>query len=164
MMDKTKEKAARTPAIGVAGEQPSNMYNNTIIADTVESGNLQTTEEVSMFERMGGQYEERDGIFYPLISMEEEHVDVGKYGLLWMDYMKSEYPQRYVSLKRCCRLREKAAEVNEEAYRILDEITNKYLKGKVEHSDFTMEMWKLREQARMMAEEIIFAEIANQFH
>ena len=76
MMDKTKEKAARTPAIGVAGEQPSNMYNNTIIADTVESGNLQTTEEVSMFERMGGQYEERDGIFYPLISMEEEHVDV----------------------------------------------------------------------------------------
>ena len=152
MMDKTKEKAARTPAIGVAGEQPSNMYNNTIIADTVESGNLQTT------------YEERDGIFYPLISMEEEHVDVGKYGLLWMDYMKSEYPQRYVSLKRCCRLREKAAEVNEEAYRILDEITNKYLKGKVEHSDFTMEMWKLREQARMMAEEIIFAEIVNQFH
>ena len=150
MTDKQKEKAARIPAIGVAGEQPSHMYNKTIIADTVESGNLQTTEEVSMFERMGGQYEERDGIFYPLISMEEEHVDVGKYGLFWMEYMKSEYPQRYVSLKRCCR--------------ILDEITNKYLKGKVEHSDFTMEMWKLREQARMMAEEIIFAEIVNQFH
>lgn len=164
MMDKTKEKAARTLAIGVAGEQPSYMYNNTIIADTVDSGNLQTTEEASMFERMGGQYEERDGIFYPLISMEEEHVDVGKYGLLWMDYMKSEYPQRYVSMKRCCRLREKAAEVNEEAYRILDEITNKYLKGKVEHLDSTMEIWKLREQTRMMAEEIIFAEIVNQFH
>ena len=42
--------------------------------------------------------------------------------------------------------------------------TNKYLKGKVEHLDSTMEMWNLREQARMMAEEIIFAEIVNQFH
>ena len=164
MMDKTKEKVAHTPAVGVAGEQPSYMYNNTIIADAVDYGNLQTTEGVSMFERMGGQYEERDGILYPLISMEEEHVDVGKYGLLWMEYMKSEYLQRYVSLKRCCRLREKASEVNEEAYRILDEITDKYLKGNVEHSDSTMEMWKLREQARMMAEEIIFAEIVNQFH
>lgn len=32
-MDKTKEKVAHTPAVGVAGEQPSYMYNNTIIAD-----------------------------------------------------------------------------------------------------------------------------------
>ena len=71
MMDKTKEKVAHTPAVGVVGEQPSYMYNNTIIADAVDYGNLQTTEGVSMFERMGGQYEERDGILYPLISMEE---------------------------------------------------------------------------------------------
>lgn len=97
MMDKQKEKAARIPAIGVAGEQPSLMYNKTIIADAVDYGNLQTTEGVSMFEKMGGQYEERDGILYPLISMEEDHVDVGKYGLLWMEYMKSEYLQRLKS-------------------------------------------------------------------
>ena len=58
MMDKTKEKVAHTPAVGVAGEQPSYMYNNTIIADAVDYGNLQITEGVSMFERMGGQYEE----------------------------------------------------------------------------------------------------------
>ena len=36
MMDKTKEKVAHTPAVGVAGEQPSYMYNNTIIADAVD--------------------------------------------------------------------------------------------------------------------------------
>lgn len=99
MMGKTKEKAAHTPAVGAAGEQPSYMYNNTIIADAVEYGNLQTTDGVSMFERMGGQYEERDGILYPLISMEEEHFDVGQYGLLWMEYMKSEYPQRWFYIK-----------------------------------------------------------------
>ena len=115
MMDKTKEKVAHTPAVGVAGEQPSYMYNNTIIADAVDYGNLQTTEGVSMFERMGGQYEERDGILYPLISMEEEHVDVRKKRLLCMDYMKYEYQQRNDRLKTSSRIREKATELNLEA-------------------------------------------------
>jgi hypothetical protein len=165
MMDKAKEKAARTPVIGVAGEQPSFMYNKTIIADSEESGNLQATEEATLFERIGGQYEERAGIFYPLISIEEENVDVGKYGHLWMVYMKLEYPQRYLSLKRCCRLREKAAEINEEAYKLLDNITDRYLQShKPKNPTSTMEMWRIREQAKMMAEEIILAEIVNQFH
>ena len=78
MTDKQKEKAARIPAIGVAGEQPSYMYNKTIIADTASSGNLQNNEELTIFEKLGGQYEEKDGIFYPLISAEEEQIDVGK--------------------------------------------------------------------------------------
>ena len=41
MTDKQKEKAARIPAIGVAGEQSSHMYSKTIIADAVGSDNLQ---------------------------------------------------------------------------------------------------------------------------
>ena len=40
MTDKQKEKAARIPAIGVAGEQPSHMHNKTIIANENGSGNL----------------------------------------------------------------------------------------------------------------------------
>ena len=44
MTDKQKEKAARIPAIGVAGEQPSHMYNKTIIADAVGSDNLQNDD------------------------------------------------------------------------------------------------------------------------
>lgn len=40
MMGKTKEKAARIPAIGVAGEQPSHMYNRIIIAKENGSDNL----------------------------------------------------------------------------------------------------------------------------
>ena len=50
MMDKQKEKAARIPAIGVAGEQPSHMYNKTIIADAVGSDNLQNDEQLTLFE------------------------------------------------------------------------------------------------------------------
>ena len=40
MTDKQKEKAARIPAIGVAGEHPSHMYNKTIIANESGSDNL----------------------------------------------------------------------------------------------------------------------------
>ena len=40
MTDKQKEKAARIPAIGVAGEQPSYMCNKAIIAKENGSGNL----------------------------------------------------------------------------------------------------------------------------
>ena len=105
------------------------MYNKTIIADAVGSDNLQNDEELTLFEKLGVQYEERDGIFYPIISAEEEQIDVGKYGYLWMKYMKLEYPQRYLSFKRCCRLREKAAEINEEAYKLLDNITDRYLQS-----------------------------------
>lgn len=164
MEGKKKEKVTRNPAIGVAGEQPSYMYNSTIITDTMEAGNLQATNETTLFERMGGKYEEINGIFYPLISTEEDNVDVGKYGLIWMDYMQNAYPERYISLKRFCKLREKAAEVNKEAYWLLDEIMDKQLKGKVMYSNSTMKMWKFREQAKVMAEEIVIVEVVMQFH
>lgn len=165
MTDKQKEKAARIPAIGVAGEQPCYMYNKTIIADAVGSDNLQNDEQLTLFEKLGIQYEEKDGIFYPLISAEEEQIDVGKYGYLWMEYMKLEYPQRYLSLKRYSRLREKAAEINEEAYKLLNNITGRYLQShNPKNPTSTMEMWRIREQAKMMAEEMILAEIVNQFH
>ena len=165
MTDKQKEMAARIPAIGVAGEQPSHMYNKTIIADAVGSDNLQNDEQLTLFEKLGIQYEEKAGIFYPLISAEEVQIDVGKYGYLWMEYMKLEYPQRYLSLNRYSRLREKAAEINEEAYKLLDNITDRYLQShNPKNPTSTMEMWRIREQAKMIAEEIIFAEIVNQFH
>lgn len=45
MTDKRKEKVARIPAIGVAGEQPSHMYNKAIIADAVGYDNLQNDDQ-----------------------------------------------------------------------------------------------------------------------
>ena len=63
MTDKQKEKAARIPAIGVAGEQPFHMYNKTIIADAVGSDNLQNDEQLTLFEKLGVQYEEKEDVF-----------------------------------------------------------------------------------------------------
>lgn len=117
------------------------------------------------FEKLGVQYEERDGIFYPLISVEMKNVNVGKYGHLWIEYIKAEYPQRYRSLVRFCELKEKAAEVNEVAYELLEDIENEWLNThKPRNRNSFAEMYKLRMQARLMAEEVVMHDVVNCFH
>ena len=119
------------------------------------------------FEKIGIPYEERDGIFYPVIvaGTEKADIDAGKYGRMWIKYMKDEYPVRYRSLVRFAELEERAAEVNETAYELLDDIENAWLKKhKANNPDSFTEQLKLRTQARMMAEEIVLADVVMQFH
>lgn len=80
--------------------------------------------EETLFEKLGVKYIEKDGIFYPLITLggEENSTDVGKYGRMWMDYIQKEYPQRYRSLVRFGKLHDKATKVNEVAYELLEDI------------------------------------------
>ena len=70
------------------------------------------------FEKIGIPYEERDGIFYPVLvaGTEKADIDAGKYGRMWIKYIKEEYPMRYKSLVRFGELEERANEVNETAY------------------------------------------------
>lgn len=107
----------------------------------------------------------KDGLFYPSISMETENMNVGKYGLLWMEYMKENALDRYRNLLRFGRLKKKALEVNEEAYKMLESIEMKCLaKHKPINLASTMEMWKLREQARMVAEEEVLLTVVYQYY
>ena len=119
------------------------------------------------FEKLGIPYEERDGIFYPVLvaGTEKADIDAGKYGRMWIKYMKDEYPVRYRSLVRFAELEERAAEVNETAYELLDDIENAWLKKhKANNPDSFTEQLKLRTQARMMAEEIVLSDVVMQFH
>lgn len=132
------------------------------------------SRELSLYEEMGGTYTEIDGVFYPDISIEEikqdgefgiTNADIGKYGMLWISYMKETHPDRYRHHMRMGQLYSKAQEVNEEAYEMLDRIMNQYLakhKPKDKHS--TMEMWKIKERAKQLAEEVIYGEIVYQYH
>lgn len=79
--------------------------------------------------------------------------------------MEDKHPARYFDLCLKRALRTKAAEVNEEAMELLDTMVQVYLKKhKPKNSDFTMEMWRLREQARAIAEEFILKDIVCRFH
>ena len=86
------------------------------------------SRELSTYEAMGGTYTEVDGVLYPNITVSEESdVWVGKYGLLWIDYMKFNHAERYSHHIRMGTLNTKALEVNEEAYEMLERIVNQYL-------------------------------------
>ncbi|WP_270367463.1 TnpV protein [Eubacterium ramulus] len=123
--------------------------------------------EETLFEKLGVKYIEKDGIFYPLITLggEEKNIDVGKYGHMWIDYIRTEYPRRYRSLVRFSELHDKAAEVNEVAYELLEDIENEWLrKHKPKQSNSFVEMYLLRTQARMIAEEVVLHDVVNCFH
>lgn len=123
-------------------------------------------EEKSIFEQMGGTYTEIDGALYPnLITGNEEkeaasNIFSGKYGDLWKRYLKENQSDKYYYLLRTGKLQQRAAEIDEEANEMLDRIIQQYLKrNRPEKTDSTMEMWQIREQAKMMAEEVVFREI-----
>ena len=124
------------------------------------------SRELSTYEAMGGIYTEVDGVLYPnIVVSEEANVWVGKYGLLWMNYMKSNHAERYRHHICMGTLNSKAFEVNEEAYEMLEGIVNQYLaKHKPQNSASPMEIWRLREQAKQMAEEVVLSDIVRQYH
>ncbi len=89
----------------------------------------------------------------------------GKYGYMWIDYIRTEYPQRYKSLVRFGELHDKAAEVNEVAYELLEDIEKEWLsEHKPKQANSFMEMYRLRTQARMIAEEVVLHDVVNCFH
>lgn len=132
------------------------------------------SKEICMFERMGGTYTELDGILYPNLEMdildffgdvEVENVGVGKYGHLWISYMKENHKDRYRHHVRMGQLCSKANEVNEEAYEMMERMMEQYLKKHVpEDRHSTMKMWKIREQAKSIAEEVVNEAIVYRYH
>ena len=121
------------------------------------------SEELTIFEQLGGSYIEINGLLYPVIdnpTMKSENVWVGKYGHMWIDYMKETHPDRYRDLFRRGMLEVEASEINAEAYELLDTISEQYIKREMpENCGSTMDMWKLREQARHVAEEMVLQEV-----
>lgn len=123
---------------------------------------------MTLFEELEIEYIERDGVFYPVLSVEDEvdvKISVGKYGRMWMAFMECSHPDRYHSLVRFGRLHERAVQVNEEAYERLDCIEKKWLKKhKPGNQNSFEEMYRLRMQARLTAEEVVLTRVVRQYH
>ncbi|HGL3844231.1 TPA: TnpV protein [Enterococcus faecium] len=114
-------------------------------------------------------YHEVEGLLYPDIQMPEEQEknlkNLGKYGRMAMNYLKENEKSRFNSLYRFGKLAEKMHQVDEEANELLDQLMESYLeKHKPQNPSSTMEMWKLREQAKMQAEEVVLHQIVMRFH
>lgn len=111
---------------------------------------------MTLFEELGVEYKEVDGILYPLLSVDEVEynlTDIGKYGRMWLRYMEENEPSEYRHMARMGQLRKRAEAVNEEAYERLDNIEENWLKKHMTGKKKTfMEQLHLRNQARTMAE------------
>ena len=120
----------------------------------------------TIFEQLNVKYEEKDGFLCPLIKQElKQECDVGKYGLLWMKYIRSEYPKRYTSLLRFGELKSKASEVNEVAYDLLDDIEREWMKNhKPKNRNSFKEIYQLRTEARVIAEEVVMHDVVHGYH
>ncbi|WVK74196.1 TnpV protein [Roseburia sp. 831b] len=118
---------------------------------------------------MAISYTEVDGLLYPNIQMPEEQTEkmkkLGKYGRMAMKYLEEMEPQRYKTLLRFGKLAEKMQEVEKEANDLLEMLMDQYLaKHKPKDPSSTMEMWKIREQAKMQAEEVVLSQVVMKFH
>lgn len=126
------------------------------------------SREVTLIEKLGVEFEEQDGLFYPLVNgaVSGDTVktrDIGKYGHLWIKFMQEAYSERYRSLVRFGLLEEKAIAVNEEAHELLCGMEEKLLKDSDEESTFA-EKYALRMQVRILVDEIVKREVVNVFH
>lgn len=125
-------------------------------------------KEETIFEKLGIEYQEIEGIFYPILSApsaDSQCLNVGKYGCMWIEHIKMTYPQRYRSLVRFGELKERAEMVNETAYELLEDIEVRWLnKHRPKNSNSFIEHLHLRNQARMMAEEVVLHDVVRQFH
>ena len=127
---------------------------------------MNMSRELTLIERMDVEFEERNGLFYPLVDGSvgnAKRKDIGKYGHLWINYMQEAYPERYKSLVRFGLLEAKAVAVNEEAYERLCVMEEKLLSDSDTKRTFD-EIYALRTQIRMLVEEIVMKEVVNVFH
>ena len=123
---------------------------------------------MTTFEKIGIEYKEYDGLLYPVLSVSEETVKpihIGKYGRMWIEFIETEHPDRYRNLVRFGQLWDKATEIDEEAYELLEAIESKWLSShKPKNRQSFWEMYQLRTQARMMAEEVVLHQVIRQYH
>ena len=112
--------------------------------------------------------EAADGMLYPNLTLPQESVsmtNLGRFAIRAMEYLKENHKARYQTLVRFGKLAEKMQEVETEANQMMEVLENDYLKkNPPKNPQSTMEMWQIRQQARMQAEEIVMTEVVLKFH
>lgn len=127
-----------------------------------------TVEEImeaeTVFVENGIEYYEVDGLYYPKLILGDElesNVYVGRWGREWMRYLESVDKIRYRRLLISGELKKIACDVDEEAGEMISRLENEYYE---KHKEQCKEFWKtyqVKEQGRMMAEEIVRSEIVH---
>ena len=113
--------------------------------------------EQTVFEKMGVRYEERDGIFYPVLGAcdNAKITGLGKYGRMWITWLFE--LDRLLHRKYLLEgtLVEKAMEFQEYAYELEDEMVSSMGASAEQREDFLMSVATQRQKWKLSQEIII---------
>lgn len=110
----------------------------------------------------GIAYYEEDGLYYPKLILADEmesDVYVGRWGREWMRYLESMDKVQYRRLLISGELKKTACDVDEEAGEMIERLEKEYYEKHREQCKGFRKTYQVREQGRMMAEEIVRSEI-----
>ena len=108
-------------------------------------------------------YKNKNGINYPNLQIsnnpDADKAPLGKYGQMCLKFLKEEYPDRYAELKISGELMPLMHNVNEEAYRQINELTERLMeKEEIADKNDTIQRFKTHNICRSEAEEIVLRE------
>ncbi len=105
-------------------------------------------------------YQEKDGLLYPILKIEGSEKLLGKYGDMAMKYLREESPSRYDYLLAIGDLFPMMHRIEEEALEKIHLLMEKMLEEKplTDPNDLILS-WQEREQVKSIAEEIVLNEI-----
>ena len=118
----------------------------------------------TVFVENGIEYYEEEGLYYPKLILGDEmesDVYVGRWGREWMRYLEVVDKVRYRRLLISGELKEIACDVDEEAGEVIERLEREYYEKHREQCKGFWETYQVREQGRMMAEEIVRDEIVH---
>ena len=80
----------------------------------------------SLYETFGGTYREENGHFIPNITLPEQtNYQIGKYGRMYLDYIKQHRRGRYTTLLTESKLNAQLHEIDLEAHKMLETIIHR---------------------------------------
>lgn len=121
-------------------------------------------EAETVFVENGIEYYEEEGLYYPKLILGDEmesDVYVGRWGREWMRYLEVVDKIQYRRLLISGELKKTARDVNEEAGKMIERLEKEYYKRHRNRCKGFWETYQVREQGRMMVEEIVRSEIIH---
>ena len=111
-----------------------------------------------MANKLSLSYRNVKGAMYPELQIsrnpDADKRSVGKYGQMYLNYLKDEHPERYAELRMSGELMPFVHMVNDEVHEQIKELSCKLVKQYPNTTD-TMQKFRQRNTCQAMAEEII---------
>ena len=106
-------------------------------------------------------YTNINGALYPNLQISKDkgadNRPIGKYGHMYLNYLKDEHPERYAELRMSGELMPLIHKVNDETHEQIKDLSGKLLK-QYPSTDDTMQRFKQRNSCQAMVEEIALKE------